>query len=93
VRIAPADRQSRLTVLFRLLLVIPAALLTYVFRLVNEMVAFLGWFYCLFTGRMHQGMQETSGWLLRYEVQAAGYSLLLTQRYPSLNGGPAPQSS
>jgi hypothetical protein len=93
VRIAPAERQSRLTVLFRLVLVIPAALLTYVFRMVNEVVAFLGWFACLVTGRMPAGMQDTSAWLLRYEVQTAAYALLLTQRYPSLTGGPAPQSS
>jgi hypothetical protein len=42
---------------------------------------------------MHQGMQDTSMWLLRYEVQAAAYTLLLTQRYPSLSGAPALQSS
>jgi hypothetical protein len=65
-------------------------LLTYVFRLVNEVVAFLGWFYCLFTGRMHEGMQDTSTWLLRYEFQTAAYALLLTQRYPSLSGSPTP---
>jgi hypothetical protein len=93
VRIAPAEPQSRLTILFRIILAIPAALLTYVFRLVNEVVAFLGWFYCLFTGRMHRGMQDTSMWLLRYEVQTAAYTLLLTQRYPSLSGAPAIQSS
>jgi Domain of unknown function (DUF4389) len=88
VRIAPAASQSRLTVLFRIVLILPAALLTYVFRLVNEVVAFLGWFYCLFTGRMHEGMQDISTWLLRYEIQTAAYALLLTQRYPSLSGGP-----
>jgi hypothetical protein len=88
VRIAPADEQSRLTVFFRLILIIPAALLTYVFRAVNEIVAFLGWFYCLFTGQMHEGMQNISSWLLRYEVQTAAYALLLTGRYPSLSGGP-----
>jgi Domain of unknown function (DUF4389) len=88
VQIAPATEQSRVTVLFRLILVIPAALLVYVFRLVNEIVAFLGWFHCLFTGRMHEGMQNLSIWLLRYEVQTAAYVLLLTGRYPSLNGAP-----
>jgi uncharacterized protein DUF4389 len=93
VRIAPAEPQGRLTVLFRMVLAIPALLLTYVFRLVNEVVAFLGWFYCLFTGRMHAGMQDISTWLLRYEVQTAAYTLLLTQRYPSLSDGPALQSS
>jgi hypothetical protein len=33
-------------------------------------------------------MQDISTWLLRYEVQTAAYMLLLTQRYPSLSGGP-----
>jgi hypothetical protein len=49
VRIAPAATQSRLTVFFRLILILPAALLIYVFRLVNEIVAF--GYACLLTGR------------------------------------------
>lgn len=88
VRIDPAAPQNRLTVLFRLILTIPAYLLTYVFGLVNRMVAVLGWFYCLATGRMNQGMRDLSAWLLRYEVQTMAYAMLLTGRYPSLSGGP-----
>lgn len=88
VRIEPAAPQNRLTVLFRLILTIPAYLLTYVFGLVNRMVAVLGWFYCLATGRMNQGMRDLSAWLLRYEVQTMAYAMLLTGRYPSLSGGP-----
>ena len=88
VRVDPAETQNRLTVFFRVLLAIPAILLTYVFRMVNQIVAFLGWFYCLFTGRMHQGMRDISAWLLRYETQTWGYVLLLTGRYPSLSGAP-----
>ncbi|MFL5937488.1 MAG: DUF4389 domain-containing protein [Gaiellaceae bacterium] len=87
-RIDPAQTQSRLTVFFRTLLAIPALLLTYVFRMVNQLVALLGWFYCLFTGRMHEGMRDISAWLLRYETQTWGYVLLLTGRYPSLSGAP-----
>lgn len=88
LRVAPAEAQSRLTVLFRLLLAIPALLLSYVFRLVNQLVAFLGWFYCLATGRMHEGMRDLSAWMLRYELQTYCYLGLLTDRYPSLGGGP-----
>src|SRR5207253_2100605 len=55
-RIDPAQAQSRLTVFFRLLLAIPAFLLAYVFRTVNQLVAVLGWFYALALGRMNQGM-------------------------------------
>ena len=83
-----AQLQSRPTVLFRLVLAIPALVLTYVFRTVNSVIAFLGWFYCLATGGMHEGMRNTSAWLLRYEVQTYAYLLLLTGRYPSLAGAP-----
>ena len=69
-------------------LAIPALLLAYVFRMVNQIVAFLGWFYCLFTGHMNEGMRDISAWLLRYETQTYAYVLLLTGRYPSLSGAP-----
>ena len=88
VMIAPAARQSRLTIFFRFLLAIPAFILSYVFRLVNNVVAFLSWFYALIFGRMNEGMRNTSVWLYRYEVQTYAYVFLLTSRYPSLSGGP-----
>ena len=88
LRVDAPERQSRLTILFRLLLAIPALLLSYVFRIVNQLVAILGWFYCLATGRMHEGMRDLSAWMLRYEVQTYCYLGLLTGRYPSLAGGP-----
>jgi hypothetical protein len=88
VRVDGPEKQSRLTVLFRLILAIPALILVYVFRLVNSIVAFLAWFYCLALGQMNRGMRDLSAWLLRYEVQTYGYLLLLTQRYPSLSGAP-----
>jgi Domain of unknown function (DUF4389) len=83
----PQD-QGRITVLFRLVLAIPALILASVFRSVNEVVAFLGWFYALFTGRMNAGMRDLSAWLLRYELQTYAYLFLLTGRYPSLAGAP-----
>jgi hypothetical protein len=86
--IAPAARQSRLTVFFRWLLAIPAFLLSYVFSLVNRIIAFLAWFYCLFTGRMHEGMRNISVWLFRFELQTFAYAFLVTGRYPSLSGAP-----
>lgn len=88
VRVDPAGPQSRLTVLFRVVLAIPALILVYVFRTVNQIVAFLAWFYCLALGRMNEGMRNLSAWLLRFEVQTYAYLLLLTGRYPSLAGAP-----
>lgn len=89
LRVDPPQAQNRLTVLFRLLLSVPAFVLSYVFRIVNQLVAFLGWFYCLATGRMHEGMRDLSAWMLRYELQTYAYAGLLTSRYPSLAGGPS----
>ena len=87
-RIDPAAPQSRLTVLFRIVLAIPALILVYVFRAVNQIVAFLAWFYCLALGQMNEGMRNISAWLLRYEIQTYAYLMLLTGRYPSLAGAP-----
>jgi len=89
VRIDPPANQSRLSVLFRIVLAIPALLLVYVFRAVNQIVAVIAWFYCLAVGRMHEGMRNLSAWLLRYEVQTYAYVMLLTSRYPSFAGAPA----
>jgi hypothetical protein len=88
LRVDEAAPQSRLTVFFRGLLAIPALVLAYVFRIVNTLIAFLGWFYCLIFGRMHEGMRDLSAWMLQFEMQTYGYLFLLTGRYPSFAGGP-----
>jgi hypothetical protein len=88
LRVDPPQPQSRLTVFFRLLLAIPAFLLAYVFRIVNTLVAVLGWFYCLAMGRMHQGMRDLSAWMFAFEMQTYAYVSLLTGRYPSFAGAP-----
>lgn len=87
-RVDPPAKQSRVTVFFRVVLAIPALILVYVFRIVNQVVAVLGWFYCLALGRMNEGMRNISAWLLRFETQTYGYLMLLTDRYPSLSGAP-----
>ena len=88
LRVEEAAPQSRLTVFFRGLLAIPALVLAYVFRLVNTLIALLGWFYSLIFGRMHEGMRDLSAWMLQFEMQAYCYLFLLTGRYPSFAGGP-----
>jgi hypothetical protein len=85
-RVELDETQSRLTVLFRIILAIPALLLVYVFLIVNEIIAVIAWIYILFTGRMSAWMENLSTTLLRYEIQSYGYLLLLTGRYPSLPG-------
>jgi hypothetical protein len=83
-----AAPQGRVTVFFRWIVAIPALLITYVFGGVIGLVALLSWFYILFTGHMHEGMRNLNAWLTRYVVQTYAYSILLTERYPSLAGAP-----
>jgi uncharacterized protein DUF4389 len=46
-------------------------------------VAFLAWFVCLVRGRMPTGFRDLQAFALRYNAQALGYLLLLTERYPN----------
>jgi hypothetical protein len=85
LRIAPATAQNRLTILFRLILAIPATIVMNVLQNVAWIVAFLGWFYALVTGRMSKGMRDLLAYCVRYQAQTWGYMLLLTQRYPSFS--------
>jgi Domain of unknown function (DUF4389) len=82
LRIAGPERQNRWTVGFRLVLALPALLLAAAFGSLAFVVAFLGWFAALFTGRMPVGLRNASALALRYSAQAYAYVLLVTGAYP-----------
>jgi hypothetical protein len=50
-------------------------------------IAFLGWFVCVFRGRMPQGFRDLTIYSLGYSAQVLGYLFLMTGRYP--NSDPA----
>lgn len=85
VDIAPAAPQNRLTILFRLLLGIPAFIVLYILQLVAQLVMILAWFYALFAGRLAKGLRDVLAYWLRYQAQTLGYIGLLTGRYPSFS--------
>jgi hypothetical protein len=87
VTVAPPAAQGRLGVCFRLLLAIPAALISGVLNYLTELLAFFGWFVCLALGRMPEGMRNLLAFSVRYHAQTQAYEYLLTDRYPSLNVG------
>jgi hypothetical protein len=82
LRVAGAERQNRWTVGFRLILAVPALLLASAFSTLAFVVAFLGWFAALFTGRMPLGLRNAGALALRYTAQAYAYVLLVTGAYP-----------
>lgn len=80
--IAPPRRQNRWKTLFRLLLALPALLLQSAYSGLLVVVAMLGWFAALATGRMPLGLRNAGALALRYAAQTNGYILLLTDAYP-----------
>jgi hypothetical protein len=77
--------QNRWTVGFRLILAIPAAMISGVLGYLNRILAVFSWFVALALGRLPEGLRNFAAFALRYEIQTMGYVALLTQRYPSFN--------
>jgi Domain of unknown function (DUF4389) len=82
LEIAGPARQNRWKTLFRLFLALPALLLTSALDGVALVVAILGWWFALVTGRMPGGLRNLGAACLRYGGQTYAYLLLLTDRYP-----------
>jgi hypothetical protein len=84
IEVAPAEPQRRLVTAFRIILVIPALILNWVFSQVVQIVGILAWLVALVLGRTPRGMENLGLYCLRYQAQTWGYLLILTDRYPSL---------
>jgi Domain of unknown function (DUF4389) len=87
IEVDAPERQNRASVLFRLVLALPALIFLSVLQVVLFVIALLGWFASLALGWMPEGMRELGAYCLRYQTQTLAYLLLLTQAYPSLAGG------
>jgi hypothetical protein len=96
VHFDPPARQNRWKTGFRLILAIPALLLSSAlfgsggargngysisFGLVAT-ASFLGWFACLARARMPRGMRDAGVYGLAYSAQLDAYLLICTDRYP-----------
>ena len=87
LEVDPPEPQSRLTVLFRVILAIPALLLTNILSNLSQLLAVFSWFIALVMGRVPEGLRNFAALAIRIETQTYGYVLLLTDRYPSFNVG------
>jgi hypothetical protein len=79
--VGPA-RQSRATVAFRIILVIPHLVVLYFLAVAASVVAFIGWFGALFTGRLPDFAAAYLAGYVRWYCRVAAYLLLLTDEYP-----------
>lgn len=85
LEVDPPQRQDRWTVAFRLILAIPAFIVSGILGYLNRVLALFSWFLAVFMGRLPEGLRNFAAFAVRYEQQTAAYALLLTDRYPSFN--------
>jgi Domain of unknown function (DUF4389) len=87
LEVASPEVQNRWTVFFRIILAIPAMIVSNILRNLSGILGFFSWFVALFTGRVPQGIRNFGVLALRYESQTYAYLMLLTSRYPSFDVG------
>lgn len=81
--------QRRWSVLLRWLLAVPQFVVLYLLRIAAEVIAVIGWFGALFTGRLPDFAREFLCGYLDWSARVYGYLMLLTDRYPPFALGPA----
>jgi hypothetical protein len=91
VAVAEAFPQQRVTVFFRLLLVIPHYIVLYFLGIAAGVVAFIGWWAALFTGWLPDFAVSYLTGYMRWYARVNAYVMLLTDVYPpySLDDEPA----
>jgi hypothetical protein len=78
----PPARQNRWIVGFRLILSIPALLVSSALSGALVLAGIYGWFVSLALGRMPTGLRNLGAYSIRYTAQTDAYWFLVTDRYP-----------
>ncbi len=84
------EGRNRLTTFFRSLVVIPWAIVAYVYGIVAGIAAVIAWFAIVFTGRYPDGIYDFNAGYLRMYNRVYGFEYLLTDEWPPFGGEEAP---
>lgn len=76
------EDRDRLSVAFRLLLVLPHALLLFFVFIAWVVTTLIGWFAILFTGEYPTGLWRFGEGVMRWSLRVEAYVLLLHDEYP-----------
>ncbi len=87
----PSIERSRLTVFFRLLMIIPHAIVSIFYGLAAYIVVFIAWFAIVFTGRYPVGMYNFVAGYLRFLTRYNAYAYLVTDVFPPFDGAEHPE--
>jgi hypothetical protein len=81
-----AERRNRLSAFFRLILVIPAAIVVYVYGIIAFFAMVIAWFAIVLTGRYPKGLYEFVAGFTRSLARVTAYAALLDDPYPPFTG-------
>jgi len=84
------EQRNRLTAFFRLILVIPLAIVLYVFGIVAAIAILIAWLAIVFTGRYPKGLYDFVAGFNRSLARVTAYAALLCDPYPPFGGTPDP---
>jgi Domain of unknown function (DUF4389) len=79
--------RSRLTVFFRIFLLIPHAIVLFFFAIAAYIVVIIAWFAALFTGRVPEGMHNFIAGFMRYYARVLAYGTILADPFPPFGPG------
>jgi len=81
-----AERRSRLTAFFRLILAIPLAIWLYVYGLIALVAVLIAWFAIVITARYPRALYDFVSGYIRCLARFTAYIALLCDPYPSFGG-------
>jgi hypothetical protein len=88
LEIDPPVAQSRLTVLFRIILAIPCWFVMTLLQYLLQLLAIGNWIVAVITGSVPNGMQNLGMFCLRFMMRTQAYLLLVNPRYPAFGDTP-----
>jgi len=78
----PAARQSRVKTLFRLILLIPILVMSYIIGLVLQAVSVLAWVTIVFRGYQPAAVHNALAYTMSWTTRASAYAQLMRDEYP-----------
>jgi hypothetical protein len=89
IGVGETEGRNRLTVFFRILMIIPHLIVLALLGIAAEVVLFIAWLVGWITGNVPQGLATFLAGVLRWQTRVNAYTYLLTDVYPpfSMGGG------
>ncbi|HZU77023.1 MAG TPA: DUF4389 domain-containing protein [Dehalococcoidia bacterium] len=90
IEVVPTEDHKRLTIFFRLFMVIPHLIVLWFLGFAQGVVSVIAWFAILFTGQFPEGLFGFSVGVSRWAARVSAYALLFVDEYPPFSLDPQP---